>query len=49
MWASDAPPALIDESYEDQVSVIRDHINFISQRDKEKLMRTTAERIFFFK
>ena len=49
MWASDAPPALMDESYEDQISVVRDHINFISQSDKEKLMRTTAERIFFFR
>jgi predicted TIM-barrel fold metal-dependent hydrolase len=49
MWASDAPPALIGETYEDQISLIRDHIDFISERDKEKLMRTTAERIFFFK
>ena len=49
MWASDAPPALMDENYEDQVSVIRDHVNFINQSDKEKLMRTTAERIFFFR
>jgi predicted TIM-barrel fold metal-dependent hydrolase len=48
MWASDAPPALITESYEEQISLVRDRIDFLSGSDRDKLMRETAERIIFF-
>jgi predicted TIM-barrel fold metal-dependent hydrolase len=49
MWASDAPPALIEESYEDQISLVRDRVNFLSDSDRDKLMRDTAERVIFFR
>ncbi len=48
MWASDAPPALIEESYEDQISLMRDRIDFLSDTDRDKIMRDTAERVIFF-
>jgi predicted TIM-barrel fold metal-dependent hydrolase len=48
MWASDAPPALIEESYEDQITLVRDRIDFLSDSDRDKLMRDTAERVIFF-
>lgn len=49
MWASDAPPALIDETYEEQISLVRDRIDFFSDTDREKIMRETAERVIFFR
>lgn len=48
MWASDAPPSLINESYGNQVSVIRDRVKFLTSEDKDKLMRTTAENLLFY-
>ena len=48
MWASDSPPALIDESYWDQITLVRDRIDFFSASDREKIMRETAERVIFF-
>ena len=49
MWASDAPPALIDETYEEQISLVRDRIEFLSDADREKIMRETAERVIFYR
>ena len=48
MWASDAPPALIEETYGEQISLVRDRIDFLSGSDRDKLMRDTAERVIFF-
>ena len=48
MWASDAPPALIEETYEEQISLVRDRLDFLSDSDRERMMRTTAERVIFF-
>ena len=49
MWASDSPPALIGETYEEQITLVRDRLDFLADSDREKLMRTTAERVIFFR
>lgn len=48
MWASDAPPSLITETYEDQISLVRDRVDFLTDADRDKLMRDTAARVIFF-
>jgi predicted TIM-barrel fold metal-dependent hydrolase len=48
MWASDAPPALLTESYEEQITLVRDRVDFLSDSDRDKVMRDTAERVIFF-
>ena len=49
MWASDSPYQLEGGStYKSSISLIRDHIDFVSEDDRRKLLRTTAEKSFFF-
>jgi len=49
MWASDAPYQVQGENtYHDSIALIRERIDFLSAADREKLLRTTAERVFFF-
>ncbi|MCC6446643.1 MAG: amidohydrolase [Armatimonadetes bacterium] len=47
MWASDAPLQMLNETYEDSISLIRDRQDFLSPEDKDWLLRKTAERFFF--
>jgi predicted TIM-barrel fold metal-dependent hydrolase len=49
MWASDSPYQLDGENnYRASISLIRDRIDFFSKEDREKLLRDTAERVFFY-
>jgi predicted TIM-barrel fold metal-dependent hydrolase len=48
MWASDCPYQLNDgNSYEASISLITDRIDFLSESDKQWLLRKTAEAVFF--
>ncbi len=48
MWASDSPYQLGGENtYEDSIALVRDRIAFLSEGDREWLLRKTAERVFF--
>ena len=48
MWASDCPYQLNDgNSYEASISLITDRIDFLSESDKQWLLRKTAESVFF--
>jgi predicted TIM-barrel fold metal-dependent hydrolase len=54
MWETDSPltrPGVSQtsppHSYEASLAVIRDHANFLSMSDKEKILTKTAENIFF--
>jgi len=47
MWASDCPFQLVDETYEDSISLVRDRLSFLSPEDEEWLLRRTAEELFF--
>ncbi|MEZ6122253.1 MAG: amidohydrolase family protein [Planctomycetaceae bacterium] len=49
MWASDCPYQLDgDNNYQASISLIRDHIDFLSADDRRHMLRTTAEETFFF-
>jgi len=47
MWASDCPFQVVDETYEDSISLVRDGLSFLSSEDKEWMLRRTAEESFF--
>jgi len=50
MWASDSPFQVQDEhTYEASVALIRDHLDFLSDADREQILRGTAEGFFFGK
>lgn len=49
MWASDCPYQLGDgNTYRDSISLVRDHIDFVTPTERLALLRTTAEKTFFF-
>jgi predicted TIM-barrel fold metal-dependent hydrolase len=49
MWASDCPYQLGDNNtYKDSIALIRDHIDFVTPAERQALLRTTAEKTFFF-
>jgi len=48
MWASDGPFQLAEgQGYEPSLALIRDHCGFLSSRERECLLRDTADRVFF--
>jgi predicted TIM-barrel fold metal-dependent hydrolase len=49
MWASDSPYQLQGEhSYRASISLVRDHLNFLSEKDRDWLLFKTAEQVYFF-
>jgi predicted TIM-barrel fold metal-dependent hydrolase len=48
MWASDCPYQVQEpHSYDASIALVRDRLDFLSQRDKEWLLRDTAHKVFF--
>ena len=48
MWASDCPYQLEDgNTYGASISLVRDRLDFLSNDDKNWLLRRTAEKVFF--
>lgn len=47
MWASDCPFAVVDEQYRDAISLVRDGCPWLTEQDREWLLRKTAEEVFF--
>lgn len=47
MWASDAPYQIVNESYEDGLSLVRDLLE-VSDEQREDLLWRTAERVLFW-
>ena len=48
MWATDCPyQAQEGHSYAASIALIRDRLGFLSERDKQWMLRGTAERVFF--
>jgi hypothetical protein len=47
MWGSDCPFQVQSEAYADGVSLVRDHLAFLSPEDKDWILRRTAEEAFF--
>jgi predicted TIM-barrel fold metal-dependent hydrolase len=49
MWASDSPYQLQKgNTYKASISLVRDRLDFLSDADRAKLLRGTAERVFFY-
>jgi predicted TIM-barrel fold metal-dependent hydrolase len=49
MWASDCPYQLSPgHTYRASISLVRDHLNFVSPEERAWLLRGTAEKVFFF-
>ena len=48
MWASDCPYQLGgDNTYSASIALVRDRLDFLSNDDKDWLLRRTAEKVFF--
>lgn len=48
MWATDCPFQVAgDQTYEQSLAVIRDHLEGVSESDREWLLRGTAEKVFY--
>ena len=48
MWATDCPFQVQDgHTYLDSIALIRDRLDFLSDSDRQWLLRKTAERVFF--
>ena len=47
MWESDSPFQVANHKYQDSVDLIRKHLDFLKDEDKEWLLRRTAEEFFF--
>lgn len=49
MWASDSPYQIQGEhTYRASLSLVRDHLNFLSEKDREWLLYKTAEQVYFY-
>jgi predicted TIM-barrel fold metal-dependent hydrolase len=49
MWESDCPFQVVDEKYEDSIDLVRKRLDFLTDDDREQLLRRTAEEFFFKK
>jgi predicted TIM-barrel fold metal-dependent hydrolase len=47
MWASDSPLQELNETYLDSLTVVRDRCSWLTEDDKEWMLRKTAEQVFF--
>jgi predicted TIM-barrel fold metal-dependent hydrolase len=47
MWGTDFPFAIGKEPYDDTISLIRDHLEFLSDEDKQWILGRTAGEVFF--
>jgi predicted TIM-barrel fold metal-dependent hydrolase len=48
MWATDCPFQVQDgHTYLDSIALIRDRLDFLSDNDRQWILRKTAERVFF--
>lgn len=47
MWESDCPFQVVDHTYADSLSLIRDRLDFLSDTDRDQLLAATAEALLF--
>jgi predicted TIM-barrel fold metal-dependent hydrolase len=47
MWGSDSPYQVMGHTYEDGIGLVQDRLDFLSEADKEQILRKTAEDFFF--
>jgi predicted TIM-barrel fold metal-dependent hydrolase len=49
MWATDCPYQVVEHTYKQSIDLILHGLDFLAADDKQKILRTTAERVFFAK
>ena len=47
MWESDCPFQVVEHKYSDSLDLVRTRLDFLSDEDREWLLRRTAEGLFF--
>ena len=47
MWATDCPFQVVEHAYGDSIALVRDRLDFLSDADREWMLRKTAEGVFF--
>lgn len=47
MWATDSPFQAWSHGYAESIALVRDRLDFLSDSDREWLLRRTTERVFF--
>jgi predicted TIM-barrel fold metal-dependent hydrolase len=47
MWESDCPFQVVEHKYQDSIDVISKRVDFLTDEDKDWLLRRTAEEFFF--
>jgi predicted TIM-barrel fold metal-dependent hydrolase len=48
MWASDCPYQVVEgHKYADSIGLVRDKLGFLTQEDKQWMLRRTAQNVFF--
>ena len=47
MWATDCPFQIVNHTYQQSIDLIRKNLDFLSDGDKDWILRKTAERVFF--
>jgi predicted TIM-barrel fold metal-dependent hydrolase len=47
MWESDCPFQVVEHKYQDSIDLIRKRLDFLTDTDKDWLLRRTAEEFFF--
>ena len=48
MWATDCPfQVMKGHTYGDSIALVRDQLDFLSDSDRDWMLRGTAERVFF--
>lgn len=47
MWESDCPFQVVDHAYEDSIKLVRDRLDFLTDADRDLLLRGTAEALLF--
>jgi predicted TIM-barrel fold metal-dependent hydrolase len=49
MWESDCPFQVVKQKYQDSLDLVRKHLDFLGQEEREWLLGRTAETFFFAK
>jgi predicted TIM-barrel fold metal-dependent hydrolase len=49
MWESDCPFQVVEQKYQDSVDLVRKRLDFLTDDDRDWLLRRTAEEFFFKK
>ncbi|HEY7153647.1 MAG TPA: amidohydrolase family protein [Gemmataceae bacterium] len=47
MWESDCPFQVVEQKYQDSLDLVRTRLDFLSDEDRDWLLRRTAEKFFF--